>query len=463
MRILFIVYDNESFIGTFPLGIAYLASSVCKAGHEVAIYNQDVHHYSEDDLADYLDQNKFDVIGVGVIAGYYQYQKLIKISETINNSKNRPSFYVIGGHGPSPEPEYFLMKTGADVVVMGEGEQTMVELLNAISDKKPFSQVDGIAFRNGKQTTVNPNRTLTKDIDSIPWPAYDMFPIEYYRLMRLPHSTNRDFIMPVLSARGCTFKCNFCYRMETGYRIRNAEAIVEEIKYLQKQYQITYIDFADELLMSSKNRVEELCRAFQKAKLKFKWYCNGRLNYAETSILKLMKDSGCVFINYGIEAFDDEVLKSMNKALTTRQILKGIETTLDAGISPGFNIIFGNIGDNEETLQKGVDFLLKHDNCAELRNIRPVTPYPGSQLYDQAITKGLLDGVDDFYNNKHINSDLLAVNFTHMSDSEFHKKLMEANITLLENYHKKILAKMVEVTRNLYLNKDTTFRGYRQT
>ena len=95
MRILFIVYDNESFIGTFPLGIAYLASSVCKAGHEVAIYNQDVHHYSEDDLADYLDQNKFDVIGVGVIAGYYQYQKLIKISETINNSKNRPSFMLL--------------------------------------------------------------------------------------------------------------------------------------------------------------------------------------------------------------------------------------------------------------------------------------------------------------------------------------------------------------------------------
>ena len=204
-----------------------------------------------------------------------------------------------------------------------------------------------------------------------------MFPIEYYRLMRLPHSTNHDFVMPVLSARGCTFKCNFCYRMETGYRIRNAEAIVEEIRYLQKQYRINYIDFADELLMSSKTRVEELCQAFQKAKLKFKWFCNGRLNYAEPSILKLMKDTACVFINYGIEAFDDEVLKSMNKALTTRQIVNGIETTLDAGISPGFNIIFGNIGDNEQTLQKGVDFLLKYDDCAQLLNDPPSNTVSG--------------------------------------------------------------------------------------
>lgn len=463
MRILLVVYDNDSYITTFPLGIAYLASVIRNAGHEVVIYHQDVHHYPEEHLTHYLDKNNFDVIGIGVIGGYYQFEKLLKISQAINISKNRPAYYILGGHGPSPEPEYFLKKTGADVVVIGEGEQTIIELLNTITNKRSFNQTEGIAFRKDGKIVINKERSPVQDIDNLPWPAYDMFPIEYYRLMRLPHSTNRDFVMPILSSRGCTFHCNFCYRMDKGYRPRKPEAIIEEIKYLQKEYRINYIDFADELLMSSKRRVEELCLAFTKAKLKFKWYCNGRLNYATPDILNLMKNTGCVFINYGIESFDNNVLKTMKKALTTTQIVKGIEATLEAGISPGFNIIFGNIGENRETLSKGVDFLLKYDNCAELRTIRPVTPYPGTELYRFAISKGLLDGVEDFYENKHLNSDLLAVNFTSLSDEEFYKSLLEANTILIENYFSKKRASMKETTRNLYMNKDVTFRGYRQT
>jgi len=213
--------------------------------------------------------------------------------------------------------------------------------------------------------------------------------------------------------------------------------------------------------MSSKRRVVELCEAFLKAKLKFKWYCNGRLNYAAQETLELMKSAGCVFINYGIEAFDDNVLKNMKKALTTGQILRGIKATLKAGISPGFNIIFGNIGDNKDTLEKGVEFLLKYDNCAELRTIRPVTPYPGSPLYEYAIEKGLLRDCEDFYENKHINSDILSVNFTDMTDDEFHRSLMEANITLIKNYYKKRLDLTIDITRNLYMNRDASFRGFR--
>src|SRR3989339_1955005 len=109
MRILLIVYDNGSYIHWFPQGIAYLAAALLDAGHEVEIYNQDVHHYSEQHLTDTLDSNHYDVVGVGVIAGYYQYRKLLKISKAINRSKNRP-FYILGGHGPMPDPEYFLNK-----------------------------------------------------------------------------------------------------------------------------------------------------------------------------------------------------------------------------------------------------------------------------------------------------------------------------------------------------------------
>lgn len=461
MRILLVVYDNASYTHYFPQGMAYIAAVLCENGHDVEIYNQDMNHYPESHLTEYLDNNKFDVVGLGVIGGYYQYIKLLEISEAINRSKNRP-VYVIGGHGPSPEPEYFLKKSQADIAVIGEGEITIVKLMEAITNRTPLADVKGIAFREGGKVTINPRQPLIEDLDSIPFPKYDMFLIEYYRLMPSVHSTSTDFVMPVLATRGCIFKCNFCYRMDEGFRTRSNENVIEEIKFLKKNYSITYIIFSGELLMFSVEATIKFCEDLIKAKLDIKWNCDGRLNYAKPEVMKMMKKSGCVFVNYGIEAFDDQILRNMNKALTTKMIVEGIKTTLDAGISPGYNIIFGNIGETKETLNKGVEFLLKYSDWAQMRTIRPVTPYPGSDLYYHAIEKGLLKDCADFYENKHINSDLLAVNFTDMSDDEFHKALLEVNTTLIKAYTQMKLAGMIKQTEKLYLEKDVSFRGFRQ-
>ena len=385
-----------------------------------------------------------------------------RISDAINKSRQRP-FYIIGGHGPSPEPEFFLKKTQADVTIIGEGEETIVELLEAINTKRSLAHVRGIAFRDADKLGVNERRALIRDIDSLPFPAYEMFPVDYYRLLRMPHATNSDFVMPLLSGRGCTFECSFCYRLDAGFRPRRNESIIEEIQLLKKDYGITYIAFSDELLMSSISRTISLCEDFIKTNLNIKWDCNGRLNYAKPDVLKLMKEAGCVFINYGIEAMDNQVLKNMKKGLTTDQVIKGIEATLAAGISPGFNIIFGNIGDTKETLNKGVEFLLKYDDGAQMRTIRPVTPYPGSPLYYYAIEKMLIKNCEDFYENKHTNSDLLAVNFTDMSDDEFHRCLLEANTRLVTNYFHKKLSTTFEEAKRLYLQRDAGFRGFRQT
>lgn len=460
MRVLLVAYDNRSYINEFPIGLAYIAAVLIKNGFEVEIYSQDLHHYPDDHLLQFLINNKFDVIGVSIVGGYYQYRKLLSISSVINKSKNRP-FYVIGGHGVSPEPEFFIKKTQADVVVIGEGEDTMVDLMNALSNKTPLSHVLGIAYKNGDHVKVNQRRPLVQDIDTILYPAYELFPIEYYRLTRMPHSDNSDFVMPIISGRGCTFQCTFCYRMDEGFRARSSESVIEEIKLLRTNYNINYIPFYDELLMSSVKRTVEFCQALIRSKVIIKWSCNGRLNYAKPDVLRLMKEAGCVFINYGIEAMDDTVLKNMNKALTTKQIIQGIENTLAIGISPGLNIIFGNIGDNRETLNKGVEFLLKYDDFAQTRTIRPVTPYPGSPLYYYAIERGLLKDCEDFYENKHINSDLLAVNFTELSDTEFYKVLCEANEKLLRNYFNGKMNATIKQARKLYMEKDASFRGFR--
>lgn len=457
-----IVYDNDSHLSNFPFGIAYIAAACRKAGHKVEIYNQDLYHWPETHLRDLLDREDFDLVGIGVVGGYYQYRKLLKISEAINQSKKRP-FYLIGGHGPSPEPEYFLKKTKADAVVIGEGEETVVELLRALEEKQSFVDVAGIAFLNHGKLIQTPRRKLISDIDKIPFPAWDLLPMDYYALFRAVNIRNNQRYMAVLSGRGCVFQCAFCYRMDPGFRPRSAESIIEEINILKSKYQVSYIEFLDELFMNSVERTVGLCESFIKAKLDINWACNGRLNFARKDVLKLMKESGCVFINYGIESLDEQALRLMNKALTVKQITEGIENTLDCGISPGFNIIFGNRGETKESLKKGVDFLLKYDNHAQLRTIRPVTPYPGSPLYYYAIEKGLLKDCADFYEKKHLNSDLLSVNFTDLSDKEFHRALLEANVKLINKYFESKKKSVVRQSENLYLNKDAGFRGYRQT
>lgn len=462
MRVLLVVYDNDSYIHWFPMGLAYVATALRDAGHQVTVYSQDQYHWPAPHLTDYLCENYFDVVAVGVIGGYYQYRKLLEISRAIHAVPERP-YYVLGGSGPSPEPEFFLRQTGADAAVIGEGEVTVVELLETLAERRDPAGVPGIVFRRGNGFVRTPERQPIQDIDALPHPAWDLFPMDYYALLRMPHATNRDRVLPVFGGRGCPYRCNFCYRIDKGVRLRSAASIVAEIQALKERYGATYITFMDDLLMYSARRMRALCQAFIDARLDVKWCGNGRLNVVTPELLELMKASGCVFINYGIEALDDQVLHNMHKQLTCEQIVRGIEATLASGVSPGFNIIFGNLGDSAETLRKGVEFLLKYDDHAQLRTIRPVTPYPGSELYYLAIERGQLQGPEDFYEHKHVNSDLLAVNFTELSDDEVHRLLFEANKTLLERYYRQRLAEQIATAERLYLQADATFRGFRQT
>jgi radical SAM superfamily enzyme YgiQ (UPF0313 family) len=316
MKVLFIAYDNDSHIAYFPVGIAYLASVCRDAGHEVSVYHQDVMHYDDEHLTEYLKGHAYDFIGVGACGGYYQYRKIKSITAAIKASKSN-ALVVLGGHLVSADPEYFLRAFECDAVCVGEAEQTLVELL---AYGRGYD-VKGIAFidESGKYVRTG-QRPLIADVDSIRMPAYDLFPIEHYSLYRFPNIGRSERGMPILSGRGCTFKCNFCYRMDEGFRPRSSDGILAEMRYLYETHRITYFNFADELLMSSEKRTMEICRSFMESGLEFHWSCNGRLNYASREVLKYMKESGCVFINYGIESVDDNALKNMNKALTVAQI-----------------------------------------------------------------------------------------------------------------------------------------------
>jgi len=466
MKVLLIAYDNGSYVSEFPLGLGYLSAVLREAGHQPVIYNQDVYHYPPEHLTKYLDENHFDAVGLSFVAGYWQYQKVKEISKAVNASLNRENFiYILGGHGPSPEPEYFLKLSGADYVVIGEGERTILELLmvNGKVGLEYLSKVHGIAYLKDGRLVKTPERELIQDLDSIPFPAWDLFPIDHYCLSRFPNVKHTERTFPVLASRGCIFKCNFCYRMCPGIRFRSPQNIVEEIKQLKQRHHISYIAFYDELLMASPKRTQEVCNALIEANLDIRWCCDGRLNFAKPEILQLMKKAGCTFINYGIESYDDNVLKNMNKNLTTDIIDKGLEATRQQGISSGLNIIFGNIGDSLQSMQQGLQLIQKYNDYSQMRTIRPVTPYPGSDLYYQAIKEGKLKDAADFYENKHLNSDLIAINFTDLTDDQFYNALYEANFKLITDYYEYQRLSTIKVMRKMYTEKDASFRGFRHT
>jgi len=465
MKILLVAYNNDSHISFFPLGYAYLAAVCRKRGYEVYIYQQDTHHWSDEHLTNYLDTHDFDVVGLGACAGYYQYRRVLAISKAINNSKRRP-FYILGGNIVTPEPEFFLKKTGADAIVLGEGELIFCELLDAIVSKSSSYDLNncnvmGVAYLTEGKTMIH-ERTKPPNLDDLPFPAWDLFEMDHYVLDLPVPKIRAKRAMVMLSGRGCTFRCSFCYRMEKGLRLRSTESIIEEASKLVRDYDLDYIHFNDELVISSPQRAIELSEAFIKSNLKIKWGCAGRLNNITPEVLRAMKIAGCEFISYGMESMDNEVLRRMNKKLTSEIITKGVEMTMEAGIMVGFNFIFGNLGDTSETLQKSVDFLIKYDRQSQIRTIRPVTPYPGCPLYTLAIEKGLIKDCEDFYENKHTNSDLLTVNFTEMSDDEFYKALHNANKQLLDNYHQNVIKTYYETLDNLYINKNAAFRGFRR-
>lgn len=447
-NVLLISYDNGSHLPFFPLNLFYLTGALCKANHDVKIVYQDIHHFPDAQITDYIDKFEFkdnkkcDVVGLGFCAGYYQYRKAKGISAAVNGSRRRKEVvYVLGGHGPAAVPEFFIEKMGADTVVKGDGESAILD----VAEKGTRGIIQGRPCND----------------DGAPLWLYSHLPIDVYRLIRWPTSERTDFCFPILSSRGCKWSCSFCYRMREGFHERDIGSIMAEIKYLHKNFGITHFQFADELLMSSEKRTEAICQAILRLPFKIRWDCNGRLNFATSNLLGIMKTAGALYINYGIESLSDVRLKEMGKGLTVDRITQGVEDTLKAGLSPGLNLLWGFPGEGREDLQRAVDFLKKYDPCDELRTIRPVTPYPGCKLYDLAIEKGLLEGPEDFYERKHVNSDLFTANFMDMSVGEAHKALYEANHKLCMNYYSKRAVSAHESMDKLYLKGDTSFRGFR--
>ncbi len=464
-RVLFIIHDVYQDDNYFPFGPGYMAAVLKKSGAEVYIYSQDIFHYTNDELAKFLDEHEFDIIGIGFLAA--RFKETIEPLCRIINKHKKNAWLVLGGNGPSPIPEYVLGKTKADIVVIGEAEETIVELLKCKVEKRDRSQIKSIAYFSPSGVAVNERRAPIIRIDSIPFPEWSLFPMEKYTgCLKLFGANDKDIAFSIITSRGCINRCNFCYRMEKAIRIRSLNNIIEEIKILNKNYGVNYFSIEDELFVVSKKRILEFRDILKQENLKIKFYCQGRVDLFDEEIAEALKEAGCQFVNFGMESSNQNVLDLMSKNTTVEQNIKAAEIAKKIKIGLGLNFIWGNKGDTEESLRNNVELIKTYNTYDQLRTIRPVTPYPGSPLYYEAIERRLLSGPEDFF-EKFKNSYLLSLNFTEIPEDKFYKLLFDSNKELNTDHYLHTTKNMEEADKfiqnfyNLYFKGEIKFRGIR--
>lgn len=466
-RVLFVIHDNLQDFNYFPVGIATIAAVLRDMGAAVDVYCQDLYHHSNEDLAAFLDGRDYDLIGLGFLAARFV-ETVEGVCKVIREHKKN-AFFVLGGHGPSPIPEYILRRTCADGVVIGAGEYTTAELLRELlsADFHP-DRVSGLAWRDGDTVHINPARPPVQNLDTTPFPAWDVFPMEDYCRSAIGIGQDPSVKgMVVNTSKGCVNACNFCYRMERGIRLRSIDNVMDEIKILYHKYGIRYFFFCDEIFVVSKKRILEFERKLEKTGMNITFACDSRVDVMDRELVESLKRCGCTSLCFGIESADDNVLRLMGKNTTVEQNIRAVECVRDAGgIALSLGMLWGNPGDSEETLWKDVDFIKTYDTLTHIRTLRPPTPYPGSELYHTALRRGLLSGPDDFF-SKFRNSDLFLVNFTEIPTPRCYELLLAANReVILHNYrqrnaHMDEAGDMIRQYEDLYSGKNDKFRGAR--
>ncbi|MDD5032406.1 MAG: radical SAM protein, partial [Patescibacteria group bacterium] len=329
-KVLFIIHDLYQEDNHLPLGPAYLAAILHNQGASVEAYSMDVFHYTNEQLAKHLEENEYDLIGLGFLAARFT-ETVVDLCKVVNANKKN-AWFVLGGHGPSPIPEYILRTTGADIVAVGEAENTMVDLLNCKISKGDLSQVKGVAYlADGKFCYTGQNKLIAK-LDEIPFPLWEIFPMEKYSTSNKAFNQRpEEKSLMILTSRGCVNRCNFCYRMEKGIRIRSIANIIEEMKILEKGYGINCYFFEDELFVLSKQRLKDFAKALAEANLKIKFSCNARVDIFDEEMVEILKSCGCQFINFGFESSSNEALKLMNKNTTAEENIKALEIVKKSG------------------------------------------------------------------------------------------------------------------------------------
>ena len=385
-----------------PIGFGYLSAVLKRAGHTVTLLNLNHYDYSSIDvLIQRIQRTEPDLIGTGGMSFSYNYlQFLLHVAKDACPDITT----MVGGMVVTSQPDVVYDGLGADIAVIGEGEDTVVELAGVLAKGGDLSGVKGIMYRdqNSREIVTTLPRPLIQDIDSLPWPDYDGLEMDNFVELNgntdggglvFSHHDNPRMV-PIMTSRGCPFKCTFCcYELvETKYRDRNLDDVMAEIEFLIDRYDINTLFISDDLFSPKKSRLIDFCERVKP--LNLNWQCSLRVKPLTRETLEIMRDSGCKTVAFGIESASPDVLVSMNKKITVADINETLKTTYDIGLGFGGNLIFCDPAETGKTVKESLQWFA--DNSQYIIRMAMVGFHPGTVIYRDAVARGLIKDKIEF-------------------------------------------------------------------
>ena len=364
-----------------PLGLAYLAAVLERSGHEAKIFDLSLVPDSSPE-ADAETIVAFDPQLVGITAMTTVYQSALEMATVLKARLGRP--IVIGGPHATMFPERLLAESPVlDFVVRGEGEMTLLELVQVLEGQGDLASVTGLTYRVRGEVVSNADRELIPDLDSLPFPARQHFDLNRYGL-RTPEGQP---MVTILSSRGCPYNCSYCFKGIVGrtYRHRSPQNIVAEIKQVIGQTGIHSYYFIDDLFTADVKRLQELMELMIAEELNIRWQCLGRVDRISPDILKSMYAAGCRRIHFGIESGNPEILRQISKGIKLDQVRQAVRWAKDAGIQVKGYFMLGLPGDTDTTMQQTIDLAVELDLEEAMFSL--TTPFPGTRLWDELVKR----------------------------------------------------------------------------
>lgn len=411
-----------------PVGLGYIVTAAKQARYDFDLLDIDLHHHDDTFVESYIRNHPYDVIAFGSIVTHYKWIKWF--IQTIK--QYQPHCKVIVGNSVgSSIPDLLLEKTPADVVVLGEGDVTIVEVLNALNRGNSLEGVEGIVFKSEKREIIhNGARKAVKNINELPFPDWDIFDVERY--LELGKSTAYDtvyypaeeaVVLPVNTARGCVFKCTFCHYVfwNDPYRHRSAESIIGEIKRNKEKYGANYINFWDELSFSKLSQAEAIADALIAEDLGIHWTASVRsdlfgradIPYEQRkTVAEKFVQAGALVMGYSLESANDDILLAMNKRVESAYFTEQIKLLTEVGLRSQTSLVIGYPQETLDTIRQTMQFCLDH-------NIYPsagfLLAFPATGMWDYAVEHGYITDPDAYLVSITERQDLL-LNMTQIPD-----------------------------------------------
>lgn len=360
---------------TFSYGMASIAANCKNNGFkDVTFIEPQIEKMKKEDYVNFLKENKFDVIGLASCTATmdFTFDTIRLIKKTLPDSK-----IILGGIHATLLPKETLEECKEiDIVCMGEGEITFVDILK----NSNLQEIKGIAYRKGNLIIINEPRPFIKDINSLPMPAYEIFPMNKYRTQ----ITNARVFptITMLASRGCVYNCAFCNANVVhgrNVRYRSPENIIKEMLYLKGKYKAKGIAFLDSTLTINKGWVHKFCDLLIERKIKIPWNCYSRADTIDKKMLIKMKRAGCWGLNIGIESANQKTLDSIEKGITVKQNTDAVKLALDLGFFVYSNYIICWPGEDEKDALYTIKYAKELATHSALFYL-PV-PFPKTRLY----------------------------------------------------------------------------------